>query len=117
MAKLPPRLTGLPMTVWIRPNEGFPHDLRVKVSRTHGRGCWPYVASVAVRPQPREIARQSDDGRFRGRRPLDRSQSGGDRRLLGRLDRHRRGPPASGPPAMMRRSPCATGQVYAARAG
>jgi len=84
MAKLPPRLTGLPMTVWIRPNEGFPHDLRVKVSRTHGRGCWPYVASVAVRPQPREIARQSDDGRFRGRRPLDRSQSGGDRRLLGR---------------------------------
>jgi hypothetical protein len=25
MAKLPPRLTGLPMAVWIAPNEDFPH--------------------------------------------------------------------------------------------
>jgi hypothetical protein len=42
MAKLPPRLTGLPMAVWITPNEGFPHDVRVKVSRIHGgRGRWP----------------------------------------------------------------------------
>ena len=56
MAKLPPRLTGLPMVVWITPNEGFPHDLRVKVSRIHGgRGRWPDAVSVAVRPQPREI--------------------------------------------------------------
>src|SRR6201987_3580777 len=56
IAKLPPRLTGLPMAVWITPNEGFPHDVRVKVSRTHGgRGRWPDAASVAVRPQPREI--------------------------------------------------------------
>jgi hypothetical protein len=56
MAKLPPRLTGLPMAVWITPNEGFPHDVRVKVSRIHGgRGRWPDAASVAVRPQPREI--------------------------------------------------------------
>jgi len=57
MAKLPPRLTGLPMAVWITPNEGFPHDVRVKVSRIHGgRGRWPDAASVAVRPQPSEIA-------------------------------------------------------------
>ena len=56
MAGLPPRLTGLPMGVWIAPNKGFPHDVRVKVSRIHGgRGRWPDAASVAVRPQPREI--------------------------------------------------------------
>jgi hypothetical protein len=56
MAKLPPRLTGLPMAVWISPNEGFPHDVRVKVSWIHGaRGRWPDAALVAVRPQPREI--------------------------------------------------------------
>ncbi|MBV8336647.1 MAG: hypothetical protein JO358_14645 [Alphaproteobacteria bacterium] len=57
MAKLPPRLTGLPMAVWITPNEGFPHDVRVRVSRIPGVfGRWPDAAWVAVRPQPREIA-------------------------------------------------------------
>ena len=30
MAKLPPRLTGLPMVVWITPNEGFSHDVGSK---------------------------------------------------------------------------------------
>ena len=24
--KLPPRLTGLPMTVWITENDGYPHE-------------------------------------------------------------------------------------------
>ena len=56
MAKLPPRLTGLPMAVWITPNEGLSHHVRVKVSRIRGhRGRWPDAASVAVRPQPRQI--------------------------------------------------------------
>jgi hypothetical protein len=30
--KLPPRLTGLPMAVWIIENDGYPHDVRVKVA-------------------------------------------------------------------------------------
>lgn len=56
MAKLVPQETGLPMAVWITPNEGYPHDVRVKVSRIHGgRGRWPDAASVAVRPQVREV--------------------------------------------------------------
>jgi hypothetical protein len=55
MAKLPPRLTGLPTAVWIAPNEDFPHDARVKVHRIHGgRGRWLDAAAVAVRPQPCE---------------------------------------------------------------
>ena len=31
--KLPPRLTGLPMAVWITENDGYPHDVRVKSAR------------------------------------------------------------------------------------
>ena len=54
--KLPPARTGLPMAVWITANEGWPHDLRIKVSRIHGgRGAWSGAASVAGRPQPGEI--------------------------------------------------------------
>lgn len=57
MAKLPPRLTSLPMAVWVAENQGFPHDVRVKVSPIHGgRGAWSAAASVAVRPQPRVVA-------------------------------------------------------------
>jgi len=26
--KLPPRVTGLPMAVWITENDGYPHDVR-----------------------------------------------------------------------------------------
>ena len=54
--KLPPRLTGLPMAVWITENDGYPHDVRVKVSILHGgRGSWRTAPSIAVRPQPYEI--------------------------------------------------------------
>jgi hypothetical protein len=53
MTKLRPEDTGLPMAVWVTENEGFRHDVRVKVSRIHGgRGAWSGAASVAVRPQP-----------------------------------------------------------------
>lgn len=51
-----PHQTGLPMAVWITENDGYPHDVRVKVSTIHGgRGSWQTAASMAVRPQPREI--------------------------------------------------------------
>lgn len=53
MTKLRPADTGLPMAVWVTENEGFQHDVRVKVSRIHGgRGVWSSAASVAVRPTP-----------------------------------------------------------------
>ena len=54
--KLPPRLTGLPMAVWITENDGYPHDVRVKVSTLRGgRGSWRTAPLIAVRPQPHEI--------------------------------------------------------------
>jgi hypothetical protein len=54
--KLPPRLTGLPMAVWITENDGYPHDVRVKVSNLHGgRGSWRTAPSIAVRPQSHEV--------------------------------------------------------------
>ena len=54
--KLPPRLTGLPMAVWITENDGYPHDVRVRVIILHGgRGSWRTAPSIAVRPQPHEI--------------------------------------------------------------
>jgi hypothetical protein len=54
--KLIPDDTGLPMAVWITENDGYPHDVRVKVSTLHGgRGSWRAAPSVGVRPQPHEI--------------------------------------------------------------
>jgi hypothetical protein len=54
--KLPPRLTGLPMAVWITEDEGYQHDVRVKVSAIHGgRGSWRTAPSIGVRPRPHEI--------------------------------------------------------------
>ena len=54
--KLRPQDTGLPMSIWITENDGYPHDCRVKVSRIHGgRGSWREAPSIGVRPQPHEI--------------------------------------------------------------
>jgi hypothetical protein len=54
--KLPPRVTGLPMAVWITENDGYPHDVRVKVGPLRGgRGSWRTAPSIAVQPQPHEI--------------------------------------------------------------
>lgn len=54
--KLLPSDTGLPMAVWITENDGYPHDVRVKVSTLRGgRGSWRDAPSMAVRPRPREI--------------------------------------------------------------
>jgi hypothetical protein len=57
MAKLLPDETGLPMAVWLTENDGYPHDVRVKVSKLHGgQGSWRHDSvSVAVRPRLREI--------------------------------------------------------------
>jgi hypothetical protein len=50
---LRPKDTGLPMTVWIRPRYRERHDVRIKVSQTHGIRMAPsHTASVAVRPVP-----------------------------------------------------------------
>lgn len=55
--KLVPSQTGLPMAVWITENDGYQHDVRVKVSPIHGgRGSWRTAPSLGVRPHPREIA-------------------------------------------------------------
>jgi hypothetical protein len=55
--KLLPRHTGLPRAVWITENQGYRHDVRVKVSPLRsGRGAWPDAVSVAIRPTCAEIA-------------------------------------------------------------
>jgi hypothetical protein len=57
MVNLVPRMTGLPMTVWASPRGQARHDVRIKVSRTHGRQMIIGDAvTVAVRPGPRVIA-------------------------------------------------------------
>jgi hypothetical protein len=54
--KLLPHHTGLPMAVWITDKDGYPHDVRVKVSPFHGgRGSWRSAPSIAVRPVAREV--------------------------------------------------------------
>jgi len=60
MVNLVPRLTGLPMTVWVRPESGLPHDIRIKVNMTRGRSMSVgNLAVVGVRPVLRLIAGQS----------------------------------------------------------
>jgi hypothetical protein len=55
-----PSQTGLPMAVWITENDGYPHDVRVKVATIHsGRGSWRSAVSIGVRPQPHEIVHGS----------------------------------------------------------
>jgi hypothetical protein len=48
--------TGLRRAVWITENQGYRHDVRVKVSRLRtGRGSWPDAVFVSVRPTCEEI--------------------------------------------------------------
>jgi hypothetical protein len=54
--KLIPRRTGLPRSVWITENQGYQHDVRVKVSRLRsGGGTWLDAVSVSFRPICEEI--------------------------------------------------------------
>jgi hypothetical protein len=65
MTNLSPRMTGLPMSVWVSPRGNARHDVRVKVNMTHGRQMTiENTAVVAVRPVPRVVAgRLSADDR------------------------------------------------------
>ena len=57
MVNLAPRLTGLPMTVWVQPRGGARHDVRITVNMTHGRTMDPTnLAVVVVRPSPWLVA-------------------------------------------------------------
>jgi hypothetical protein len=54
--KLLPRHTGLSRAVWITENQGYQHDIRVKVSTLRsGRGNWLDAVSVSLRPVCEEI--------------------------------------------------------------
>jgi hypothetical protein len=54
--RLIPRRTGLPRSVWITENQGYQHDVRVKVSRLRsGGGIWLDAVSVSVQPIREEI--------------------------------------------------------------
>ena len=54
MANLPPRLTGLPMVIWLSERGRARHDARIKVSRTHGIRIDPTnTVTVTVRPASR----------------------------------------------------------------
>ena len=59
MANLTPRMTGLPMVVWVSHRGRAQHDVRVKVQQTHGsRMSLSNTATVAVRPTPHLVAGQ-----------------------------------------------------------
>jgi hypothetical protein len=54
--KLPPSRTGLPMAVWITPNDDYPHDARINISAIHSdRGSWRTAPLIGVQPAPHEI--------------------------------------------------------------
>jgi len=57
MTNLSPRMTGLPMAVWVSPRGNARHDVRIKVNTTHGnRTTIEDTSVVAVRPAPRVVA-------------------------------------------------------------
>jgi hypothetical protein len=57
MTNLSPRMTGLPVSVWVSPRGNARHDVRIKVNMTHGRQMTiENTAVVAVRPVPRVVA-------------------------------------------------------------
>ena len=57
MTNLSPRMTGLPMSIWVSPRGSARHDVRVKVNMTHGRQMnIDNTAVVTVRPSPRVVA-------------------------------------------------------------
>src|SRR5579864_2209932 len=56
MTNLSPRMTGLPMAVWISPRGNARHDVRIKVNMSHGsQTSIDNTAVVAVQPRPRVI--------------------------------------------------------------
>ena len=56
MTNLSPRMTGLPMSIWVSPRGNARHDVRIKVNMAHGsRMTFDNMAVVAVRPVPRVL--------------------------------------------------------------
>jgi hypothetical protein len=49
MVNLPPRLTGLPMTVWARPHGNAQYDVSIKVNMAPG-ALWTRPISPATAP-------------------------------------------------------------------
>jgi len=67
MTNLPPRLTGLPMSIWVRPRGNARHDVRIKVNMSHGRQMSiDNTAVAAIRPEPQVLAGRlnSEDARL-----------------------------------------------------
>jgi hypothetical protein len=61
MTNLSPRMTGLPMSVWVSPRGNVRHDVRIKVNMAHGNQMSiDNTAIVAVRPSPRVVAGRLD---------------------------------------------------------
>ena len=59
IANLFPADTGLPMVIWVSERGHAPHDVRIKVSQSHGTRTLPgNLATIAVRPTRRLIAGQ-----------------------------------------------------------
>jgi hypothetical protein len=111
MANLTPRMTGLPMVVWVSHCGRARHDVRVKVQQTHGRRMHR-IGRGAANPVPG--GRAALAGRSARRQSMDRVERVGHRRLLGRHARHRRADPAiaanlAADPAMSRGG-CITGR-------
>jgi hypothetical protein len=57
MVNLVPRLTGLPMTIWVSPRGNARHGPRIKVNMAHGRSMSSSnLATVAVDVSPWLVA-------------------------------------------------------------
>jgi hypothetical protein len=63
MTNLSPRMTGLPMSVWVSPRGNARHDVRIKVNMSHGSQMTiDNTAVIAVRPAPRVVAGHLSSG-------------------------------------------------------
>src|SRR5690349_10779228 len=57
MTNFSPRMTGLPMSIWVSPRGNTRHDARIKVNMIHGRQMSiDNTAVIALRPVPRVVA-------------------------------------------------------------
>ena len=88
---LPPRTTGLPLTVWVSPRGHARHDARIKVSLTPGKMDIDNVAVGGHQTPARDARRRACEQRLRSDRALDRTERGGARSISGhRSHRHGR---------------------------
>jgi hypothetical protein len=63
MTNLSPRMTGLPMAVWVSPRGNARHDVRIKVNTTHGNQMnIDDTAVVGVRASPQLVSGRLSSG-------------------------------------------------------